>query len=202
MRSLVRVKGEIIATSLAAAETVEQAEDRSRGRLFELLEIASASHSPLPETLPEPSLSVPETPVLSVAPQPHRSNRLSATEAIDPEPEAIAPDPPATLTPIPVPETLVSDTSENVTLPISAPASPRETETATTSTATLEATTNPIDFTNVIAQTSLEIKRLQWTQEQGKNYLIATYGKRSRQLLTDEELLEFLEYLRQQPTPQ
>ena len=48
----------------------------------------------------------------------------------------------------------------------------------------------------IAAATDREIRRLSWTNEQGRNYLIQAYGKRSRHLLTDEELLEFLNYLR------
>jgi hypothetical protein len=57
-----------------------------------------------------------------------------------------------------------------------------------------------MDLSEAIAQTSVEIKRLGWTDVQGRTYLQRTYGKRSRQHLTDEELLEFLEYLRSQPS--
>ena len=62
-------------------------------------------------------------------------------------------------------------------------------------------TSEPIDFSEVIARSNVELKRLNWTQEHGKNYLLQTYGKRSRQLLSDEELIEFLQYLESQPTP-
>ena len=59
----------------------------------------------------------------------------------------------------------------------------------------------PVDFSEIIAKTNVELKRLSWTNEQGRDYLLRTYGKKSRQLLADEELLEFLEYLESQPTP-
>ncbi|MBF2055930.1 MAG: hypothetical protein IGQ45_01655 [Cyanobacterium sp. T60_A2020_053] len=52
-----------------------------------------------------------------------------------------------------------------------------------------------VDFTQVIDQTTIELKRLGWTQEQGKKYLLETYGKKSRHLLDDNELIEFLNYL-------
>lgn len=48
----------------------------------------------------------------------------------------------------------------------------------------------------------MEIKRLEWTQDRGRNCLLERYGKRSRQILTGEEFLDFLEYLRSQPTGQ
>ena len=57
-----------------------------------------------------------------------------------------------------------------------------------------------IEFSDIIAQTNVEMKRLRWTNEQGRDYLLQTYGKRSRQLLSDEELLEFLDFLKRQPT--
>lgn len=59
----------------------------------------------------------------------------------------------------------------------------------------------PIDFSEVIAKSDMELKRLSWTSEQGRNYLLGTYGKRSRQLLSDEELIEFLQYLQSLPNP-
>ncbi len=55
-----------------------------------------------------------------------------------------------------------------------------------------------IDFSHIIDQTSIEMKRLGWTQDQGKKYLLETYGKKSRHLLSDEELIEFLKYLQTQ----
>ncbi|MBE9222632.1 hypothetical protein IQ215_07965, partial [Cyanobacterium stanieri LEGE 03274] len=55
-----------------------------------------------------------------------------------------------------------------------------------------------VDFSQVIDQTTIELKRLGWTQEQGKKYLLETYGKKSRHLLSDQELIEFLTYLQTQ----
>jgi hypothetical protein len=53
----------------------------------------------------------------------------------------------------------------------------------------------PLDFSDIIARTDLEMKRLGWTQAQGRNYLLQTYGKKSRHVLSDQELIEFLHYL-------
>ena len=55
-----------------------------------------------------------------------------------------------------------------------------------------------VDFGEIVDKTSLEMKRLGWTQEQGKKYLLETYGKKSRHLLSDNELIEFLKYLQSQ----
>ncbi|MEM9274036.1 MAG: hypothetical protein AAGA80_13855 [Cyanobacteria bacterium P01_F01_bin.143] len=51
------------------------------------------------------------------------------------------------------------------------------------------------DFNQIRHKIDLEMKRLSWTKEQGRDYLLSTYGKRSRLHLTDDELLEFWHYL-------
>ena len=53
----------------------------------------------------------------------------------------------------------------------------------------------PFDFDYIKRLTDIEIKRLSWTKDIGRNYLIKKYGKRSRLYLTDEQLLEFLVHL-------
>ena len=42
--------------------------------------------------------------------------------------------------------------------------------------------------------------RLGWDREKGQRYLIQKYGVRSQIKLSDSQLLEFLEYLKSQPT--
>ncbi|MEH2327696.1 hypothetical protein [Nostoc sp.] len=58
-----------------------------------------------------------------------------------------------------------------------------------------------VDLSDVIAKTDVELQRLGWTPEQGREHLIETYGKRGRTLLTEEELHGFLKYLQSQPDP-
>ena len=57
-----------------------------------------------------------------------------------------------------------------------------------------------VDLSDIIAQTDVELQRLGWSVNQGREFLEKTYGKRSRHDLTDDELLEFLLYLETQPT--
>ncbi|HEY9639128.1 MAG TPA: hypothetical protein V6C57_01515 [Coleofasciculaceae cyanobacterium] len=64
-----------------------------------------------------------------------------------------------------------------------------------------ESTGESSDRSNEIARIGVEMKRLGWTTEQGRNYLRRTYGKRSRQELDDVELLDFLRFLETQPSP-
>jgi len=61
--------------------------------------------------------------------------------------------------------------------------------------------TDNLDLTDLIIQIGHEMERVGWTQEEGRNYLNRTYGKRSRQQLTDDELIDFLIYLKALPSP-
>ena len=42
-----------------------------------------------------------------------------------------------------------------------------------------------------------EMKRLEWSVEDGKRYISDRYNSKSRRLLSDEELMEFWQYLKQ-----
>ena len=53
-----------------------------------------------------------------------------------------------------------------------------------------------LDFSTIKRLTDIEIKRLGLKKEQGRNYLMKKYGKRSRLHLTDGQLLDFLIHLR------
>ena len=55
----------------------------------------------------------------------------------------------------------------------------------------------PFNFNEIKHLTDLEIKRLGWTKDTGRQYLFKNYGKRSRLQLTGEEILDFLSKLRQ-----
>jgi hypothetical protein len=48
---------------------------------------------------------------------------------------------------------------------------------------------------------SQEQMRLGWNHQQAREFLIDRYGKRSKQLLTDEEMLDLYDYLKTLPTP-
>ncbi|MEH2154774.1 hypothetical protein [Nostoc sp.] len=50
-------------------------------------------------------------------------------------------------------------------------------------------------FDELINQTDAEMQRLGWTEDQGREHLMKFYGKRSRSLLTQDELDNFLLYL-------
>ncbi len=221
VRALVQVDGTTLASGLAAADTVEQAEDRARVRALELLNWESSSDSPADgsdtpvatrrqvtqpsthqETVsPPPVTSLPER-EKTIPPQPI----LPAIEEVQPKPIAVATPAPIEDEPLPKKATEVeveaiatayglteAPVLSELVLEVSEPVASGSQVTVNLS--------EPIDFSDVIARSNVELKRLGWTSEQGRNYLLATYGKRSRQLLSDEELLEFLQYLESQPIP-
>ncbi len=64
-----------------------------------------------------------------------------------------------------------------------------------------EVSVTPAFRNQLIDRTSEQMNRLGWSNVQGRDHLIATYKKRSRQLLTDAELLDFLHHLESQPNP-
>ncbi|VEP11455.1 hypothetical protein H1P_1050006 [Hyella patelloides LEGE 07179] len=57
-----------------------------------------------------------------------------------------------------------------------------------------------LDFNEIREFTDLEMKRVSWTKEIGRNYLLKTYGKKSRLHLTDRELIEFCQHIINLPT--
>ncbi|MGL4377614.1 MAG: hypothetical protein ACRCT1_14340 [Microcoleaceae cyanobacterium] len=61
----------------------------------------------------------------------------------------------------------------------------------------------PVDHSDAIAKTDVHLKRLGWNTKQGREFLQTRYGKgkSSRQLLSDEELFDFLQYLESLPDP-
>lgn len=56
--------------------------------------------------------------------------------------------------------------------------------------------TGEVDFKALMTQNTADIKFLGLTDEQARNMLVIRYNKRSRQLLSDEELLDFVAYVK------
>lgn len=170
---------------------------------FSREEKATIAEESKKQDLPSFSPNVPPNPPLvsSVLPSPEIASSGDAVveeiEEISPHPDSNSFPPSELLPPDPVPEKSVSpdlSAAPPPNSPLEAASVPVR-ETASTRTKVSE---ESIDFSDVLAQTNIEIKRLQWTQNQGREFLLERYGKRSRQVLTDEELLDFLEYLKSQ----
>lgn len=230
VKVLVQVNNVILATALAGADTVEAAEDAARQRAIAALflddlpanngvieatparKISSATATfiesnietnPLdnqnivnfseahfkqsePSSLAQTNITT-TNPILESTPtQPnHKSEVKDMTQPINTANNlfgetftAEIPHNSATLSANSVPESIFEANSVNTTAEIEA-----------------------MDFNEIKQQTDIEIKRLGWTKDQGKEFLKSRYGKRSRLHLTDEQLLEFLRYLENLPNP-
>ncbi|MEH2287191.1 hypothetical protein [Nostoc sp.] len=57
------------------------------------------------------------------------------------------------------------------------------------------------NFDNLISKTDAEMQRLGWTKAQGREHLQKYYGVRSRLLLNEDELDNFLLYLQLTDSP-
>lgn len=201
VRAVVQVSGTTLATGMAAASSIEQAEDQARARALVVLGIylpsyesqAHLDESPAPPARLSPATSpaLEDRTWMLTSPEPIDSSEVEdyahpsqtyrqpdlLSSASPPEPEVNGRSAPRDQA---QPELAKGRRNGRV-----APAPPPSA---------------PIDLSDIIAQTSVELKRLGWNEVQGRTHLMATYGKRSRQQLTDEELLEFLDYLKSQPS--
>ncbi len=60
---------------------------------------------------------------------------------------------------------------------------------------------NTIDYNEIIYQIDQELKRIGWTKEKAVNHIQFFYGVKSRMHLKDDELLEFLDFLKAYKKP-
>ncbi|MBW4569652.1 MAG: hypothetical protein KME31_16985 [Tolypothrix carrinoi HA7290-LM1] len=231
VRASVHIEGVIRATGMAAAETVEAAEDQARNRALMVLGMTTSSS----ESTVSPK-SIPQ-----VQPNPHPAvNSVEQTQAI-----AFEQTPPPVNVPTTQPEvTSLSDTYNQDYEPRFAMTSNREPEfdipmqnwamlddsgepeenplpTPAASNVRQFAPRNytqedagspkaigkksnksePVDHSDTITKIDIEMQRLGWTTDKGREHLKQTYNKRARSLLDPEELLDFLRYLELQPDP-
>ena len=239
VRCLVQVEGTTLVTALAAAQTVELAEDQARSRALAVLGIdltKATDEKALPLTpreIPQPLTATPIAPVAFSSESLHESKstrfpELSFAEdtnsftSLESRPEEVT-DRVVTTSRVADEIALIDTASTAVTTSqdeenplwttdkkpslgqlnemsvVSSPQTQLQQEKDTSQKTTPD---TPIDFSDVIARTNVELKRLGWTTQQGKDYLLQTYGKRSRQLLTDDELKDFLHHLESLPTPE
>jgi hypothetical protein len=162
----------------------------------------------LPETVPEPK----PMPLPLAKPADEAIAAFSTLSPLPPKPvpspdhKPMAPPPPPSPIALvsPLPQAEVPQDQESQTLLPPEPPFPNADPSALADPGDLafpaESTTS-IDLSDIIAQTDVELQRLGWDVNQGREFLEKTYGKRSRHDLTDEELLEFLLYLEAQPSP-
>ncbi|MBW4596162.1 MAG: hypothetical protein KME46_25480 [Brasilonema angustatum HA4187-MV1] len=234
VRVSIQIDGVTRATGMAAAETVEEAEDQARNRALVVL---GMSHSPdsvviSPEPIKpvQPTLTTtrfnesaypatvktfpqteatPTSPVISSVVS---KKDIKNEEIIERFPTTDNQETQLLETPFQNLEMMFGNQTENDMMPETSasnvtPFPSRNYSTSAedvptqTPTGKKKKKSEPVDQSDDIAKIGVEMQRLGWTTEQGRDYLIKAYGKRSRHLLTDEELHDFLRYLESQPTP-
>jgi hypothetical protein len=113
----------------------------------------------------------------------YQSNNYEAEHTYYEEPEYEPPEAPS-ITKSPTKPTVV-------TPPVPAPTAVKPTESFD----------SPIDLSDPIAQIDVEMERLAWDRNMGRGYLQQAFNKRSRQQLSDSELIQFLTHLKSLPSP-
>jgi hypothetical protein len=205
VRVCVGAEGVTLACGLSAQATLEQAEDLATTRALERLGLAA----PAPAGVPAPAVIVPNQAQSLVAPPPL---------TLVPKPPTPAQSPPAvSATATAIPTVTPPDLEYESNLPAPepppialatppAPAPPDDLLAVPDDFGPdlMNIGAGPVaavDLSDIIAQTDVELQRLGWDVNQGREFLEKTYGKRSRHDLTDDELLEFLLYLETQSPP-
>lgn len=222
VRASVQNEGLTLATGLAAADTVEKAEDQARTRALAVLDISltpaqppadsSLTDAPVKESSAQATTvtasASPKT-TATAAEEPPSSSFATASAGANFSQATLESEPNVAFSET---ETKTEESPQQPAAPVNNPSSTEEktpsndnaspvesSDISVSSSSSDEQTT--MDYSDIIARTNVELKRLQWTNEQGRKFLEETYGKRSRSLLSESELLEFLQYLEKQPTP-
>ncbi len=186
VRAAILHQGETLATGLAANTDVQMAEDQARERAIAALGIATAgSFAPRVEPVEDEMEPYSE------------SEGLLEEEDLGPPIEAIEESSPEESIEESSPEESIEESSPEESTEENAveTMTPVRPSAATIALESFSTSATPVDLSDVMAQTDVELIRLGWTSAQGREYLEKTYGKRSRQQLTDEELMSFLLYL-------
>jgi hypothetical protein len=57
----------------------------------------------------------------------------------------------------------------------------------------------PLSVTDMIPMINMELKRLGWSKDRGREYMVSLYNKRASALLSDDELFGLLQHLKAEP---
>ena len=215
VRALVQVDEMPLVTSMAAAPTIEQAEDQARLRVLKLLGLAG-NGSPIPAPpgyddrlipssdflnpglLPE-SVGRSPLPISSLPPLPDfQEFSTQAPPDFDSQSNTIDRAQPA-LKDSPGPAESAADRAPVLGSPSDSKARKRSEPKAAVKAPDPPLEDQPIDLTPLFLQIEDEMERIGWTREQGRKHLMRVYNKKSRQQLTDDELMDFLAYLQVHP---
>jgi hypothetical protein len=195
VRVSAQVEGVTRATGMAAAETLELAEDRARSRALMVLGIepivlTQPESFPLQPAPSEVSLGL-IAPSLVAGMHKHQSPAVMTTGPSD----SVYSLPPT----LPQEEPILApapDSSEEPTIPFGNVTMMSSQQYRIQDRPGLElASFEPEDLSDTLSNIDIELQELGWSADQERRYLERVYGKQQKQLLTDDELLDFLRYL-------
>ncbi|MBE9077491.1 hypothetical protein IQ241_09300 [Romeria aff. gracilis LEGE 07310] len=198
VRAAVSLDQQTVATGLAADKTIEAAEDRARSRALAVLNPSQS------EAVAEDGLGSSAGPSANspLADAPNHMPEIRPEATAMPSTATKAAEPPTEQVPaaLPAPTEVSKPIADSANSAIAPPENFGGSENFG-GPEDFDPSAKPVDLSDIIAQTDVELSRLGWTSADGREHLEKTYGKRSRQQLTDEELLSFLLHLETLPTP-
>lgn len=188
----VQIDGITRVTGIAAADTVELAEDQARERALQILmqpvvtPVESSRRQP-----PADETRQPEAILSDVSPS---SQPVAATN-VDSEGDRVALSPPAKVTNSDLNLEISSDANPHRWNNVTPLSRSRSQELQLETTADVIMGSSPIDLSDALLKIDVLLKRLGWNADHESEYLERTYQKRSRQFLTETEVIEFQDYL-------
>lgn len=201
VKATISIGEQPIATALAAGSDLAEADDLAKARVLAMLGLAENAQDPAPRAIVSD-----QTPRAAIS----SAEAEETVPTMAAKPPQLTPSPTAEVSPTEAAKSSedISDSDDDMGRPLDsftpdeAPA-PSEVPASSLAASAIENfdDTHPVDLSDIIAQTDVEMARLGWSSAQGRGYLEKTFDKRSRQQLTDEELLTFLLYLESQATP-
>ncbi len=203
----VQIENVISATGMAAAVTIELADDRARLRAIALISTPVTPSIPIQVTSPQESDLAP---AISELTAPISVTNLSNSErSFTPPPVEDYPEfAPISSKDYPTSPELNSDPVEEFGIEPISPISSSQIASLSNVTPFVSrnpqevpplldpiAVTEPIDLSDTLIAIETELRNLRWTAEQERKYINRIYKKASRDLLSTEQLFEFLNYL-------
>ncbi|TVQ17947.1 MAG: hypothetical protein EA367_16160 [Leptolyngbya sp. DLM2.Bin15] len=185
VRAYVQLGETITASGLSADPQIEQADDRAQARALRSLGLGNPPQS---QPIPQATSSMATSPPLSPAfPLESRSTFPEPLQPAMPEPVGVsAPRPRSESWDHPTPPEERSQPLSGLPTPSSGGSRPADLPLGN------------VDRSDDIAKILVEMRRLGWSKAQGRDHLRRTYGKETRQELTDSELMDFLGFLEAQ----
>jgi hypothetical protein len=184
IRALAQIEGVTIATGFAVSSDLEIAQDKALERVLKILgvEVNSVSELPLPigDRTGDNGKNLPAL----------NHNLTDQTAFHSLTPNDLPLDPSATTASLS--EVAIDSAPKAVTSNLVTDQSPVKPSVTTLPTQSL-------DNSYLQTQILMEMERLGWTTQQGRDYLEAKYGKKTRKALSDAEVLEFCTYLQSLP---